>query len=260
MKIRRICCILAVLSLFGVNPAISGPILRPRKYHGPIPQSSLSLYIGFHAGSTNEEMWNTLDNSIKPGGEAFTENFGSALTLDCAYTYKLHPQFGVRLNGALSLFRSDSKGSLVPNIPNLPDSVSQPKYEFTRTFNVELIMIEASSIYYFTDSGVNDFQPYLGAGFSAGFPRATYSEGMTDKDVVVKDTKDTEWSMEAGVHGLFGVLYYVQSNLAFSTEARYQIVQSKYPFVLNTNSGPQNVRFDVDYTGFVLTAGIVWAF
>ncbi len=208
-------------------------------------------------------MWNSIDMLVtERGGQAFTGEFGNAFNIDGTYTYKLHPQFALRANGSVSLFKSDSNGYFVASIPNLPDSIPQPVYDFVRTFNVELFMIEASGIYYFSDAGVDEFQTYFGAGFSAGIPRATYSEGMTDRytDAVIKDTKDTEWSLEAGVHILLGALYYVKNSLAFNVEGRYQIVQSKYPFVLDTAFGPQNVRFDVDYTGFIMNIGMVWAF
>ena len=260
MKIRQVCGSITALLILSVNPAFSGPILKPHKYHGPIPRSALSLRIGFHSGASNEEMWKSVDASVKPSGQAFTGDFTNALTLECGYIYKLHPQLGFRANGVVSLFRSDSNGYLVPGIPNLPDSVPQPVYDFTRTFNVELFLFEASGVYYFTDSGVSEFQPFVGAGFTAGIPRATYAEGWIENGDVIKDTSDTEWSLEAGVHGLLGALYYVKNTLAFNVEGRYQIVQSKYPFVLSTNSGPQNVRFDVDYTGFIMNFGVVWAF
>jgi hypothetical protein len=262
MKFRQICGLITALSILSVNSAYSGPILKPRKYHGPIPRSTLSLRIGFHGGASNEEMWDALDASVKPAGQAFTGDFGNAFILDGTYTYKLHPQFAVRANSSLTLFKSDSNGFLVPSIPNLPDSILQPVYDFDREFNVELIMIEASAIYYFADAGVNEFQTYFGGGFSAGIPRATYSESRTDQDTdeVIRDTEQTEWSLEAGIHGLLGALYFVKNNLAFNVEGRYQIVQSKYPFILDTTSGPQEVRFDVDYTGFIMCIGMVWAF
>ncbi len=263
MKIRQFFCLAIALSVFGASSAFSGPILKPRKYYGPIPRSSLSLRVGFHGGSSNEEMWTKLDAlADERGGQAFSDDFGNAVTIDGTYTYKLHPQFAIRANGSLTMFRSDSRGFYVPMITEIPDTLLLPVYSFTRRFNVELFMLESSFVYYFTDAGINEFQPYFGGGFGLGVPRATYKEGLVIRSTgaVVSNDKDTDWSLEAVAQGFLGALYYLKNTLAFNMEARYQRAQSKFPIVIPTVDGNQRVRFDVDYTGFILNVGAVWAF
>ncbi len=263
MKIFRICGLAAAMMLFAATLAVSGPILKPRKYHGPIPRSTLSLRVGFHGGANNEQMWGYLDGLFqKPEGEEFTDDFGNAVFFDLTYMYKIHPQFAIRANSSLSFLRSKSKGYFVFKPPELPDTVAAPVYDFSRRFNVDLIAVEASGVYFFTDASVNGYQPYIGGGFSAGFPRATYKEGLVDRfeGTVVANNNDTEWSMEAGVHGLLGALYYVSNTFSVNAEARFQIIQSKFPITIQTEEGPKSVKFDVDYEGFLLSIGGAWAF
>ncbi|NIM18891.1 MAG: outer membrane beta-barrel protein [Candidatus Latescibacteria bacterium] len=261
MKKNQVLGLATALALLGVSSASSGPILKPRKYHGPIPRSSFSLRVGFHGGASNEEMWSKLDAMVlERSGQVFTDDFSNAFILDGTYTYKLHPQFAIRANGSLTFLRSESRGFFVPALDPAPPIL--PVYHFARRFNVDLAMLEGSGVYYFTDAGVNEFQPYIGAGFSAGFPHATFQEGIVDPDsnIVITDDNDTEWSLEAGVHGLLGAMYYISSSIAINLETRYQIAQSKFPLMIETPGGPRQVRFDVDYTGFVLNVGAVWAF
>lgn len=263
MNLYRICGFTAAVMVFTAGMAVSGPILKPRKYHGPIPRSTLALRVGFHGGANNEQMWNYLDGVFqKPEGEEFTDDFGNAPFIDLTYMYKVHPQFAFRANGSLSLLRSKSHGYFVYKPASLPDSVAAPVYDFSRSFNVELIALEASGVYFFTDASVNGYQPYIGGGFSAGIPRATYKEGLVDRfeGTVASDKSETQWSLEAGVHGLLGAFYYVSSTFAVNMEARFQIIQSKFPITIRTDEGPQRVKFDVDYEGFLLSIGGAWAF
>jgi hypothetical protein len=263
MKIYRTCGFVAALMLFATNLAVSGPILKPRKYHGPIPRSTLSLRIGFHGGATNEQMWDFLDEQHqKPAGDENTDDFSNAVFIDAAYMYKIHPQFAIRANGSISFLRSTSRGYFVYSAPDLPDTVAAPIYDFSRKFNVDLLVVEASGVYFFTDASVKSYQPYFGGGFSAGIPRATFKEGFTDRDtgVIVQDESNTEWSLEAGVHGLLGALYYLSSTFSVNVEARFQILQSKFPITIMTDEGPKSVKFDIDYEGFLLSVGGAWAF
>ena len=40
------------------------PILKPRKYHGPIPRKYFTYSIGFLGGADNADMWDFLDRSV----------------------------------------------------------------------------------------------------------------------------------------------------------------------------------------------------
>lgn len=263
MNLFRICGLATAMTLFAAGLAVSGPILKPRKYHGPIPRSTLSLRVGFHGGANNEQMWNYLDGLYqRPAGDENTDDFGNAVFIDATYMYKIHPQFAVRANGTASFLRSSSRGYFVYSAPDLPDSVASPVYDFSRKFNVDLFVLEGSGVYFFTDASVNGYQPYLGAGFSLGLPRATYQQGLVDRDTanIVSDDSNTEWSLEAGVHGFLGALYYISSTFSLSAEARFQIIQSKFPITIMTDEGPRSVKFDVDYEGFLLGIGGAWAF
>jgi hypothetical protein len=57
------------------------------------------------------------------------------------------------------------------------------------------------------------------------------------------------------------MMYYFGNKWAFLVEGRLQIMQSKFPLtVLNEDNEPEEVKFDVDYSGFILVAGLSYAF
>jgi hypothetical protein len=212
-----------------------------------------------------------LDGQITPPNEAFSRDFSNAFTIDGTYTYKLHPQLAVRANLSTSFLRSDGDGLFVPRRPaGLPDSILTPSVSYTRDFDVDLITLEASALYYVSDAAVSEFQPYIGGGFTLGVPHATYKvtqivasesdEYFTQGDVFAEFEED-KWSAEAGVHGILGALYYFNSTFAITLEGRAHILQSKFPVeTINEDGVPEKVKFDVDYSGFVLSAGAVYSF
>jgi hypothetical protein len=277
----------AVVLLTAASDVLAGPILKPRKYHGPIPRSTLSLGFGFLGGASNEEMYEYFDSQvIAPVKDQTQSNdFGNAPLVQLTYTYKAHPQVAVRGNAYAAYLQSDWSGILVLN-EDPPDTATsqwqQPTVSAQRTFDVVLFALEASALYYFTDAAVKEFQPYIGGGFSMGLPYQKYTSEATilDPDADPGYTDPTnpyvpkytsgqplttlekdQLTFEAGVHGILGMLYYFGSKWAFTAEGRIQMMQSKFPLnVLNENDEPEEVKFDVDYTGFILTVGFAYAF
>jgi len=73
MSTRLLALTLGALTL-GVTLASAEPIIKPRKYHGPIPQSMLWLRVGFMGGASNEEMNTYLDGLIQEPFEKTTED------------------------------------------------------------------------------------------------------------------------------------------------------------------------------------------
>lgn len=264
MKILGIMTSAATIGLLVVATVASAePIIKPRKYHGPIPPSSFSLRVGFFGGAENTEMISFLDRDKKPPFEANSEDFGNGLSFDIMYLYKLHPQFGFRANGGVTFLRSQGTGFFVPDISNLPDSVLAPALDYERKFDVDLFVLEASGVYFFTDAAVKDFQPYAGAGFSMGIPHAKFEEVRVDHDTgeLFETIERSEWSVEAGVHAMLGALYYVNNRFAFSGEARLQLMESKFALSAENEFGElEDVNFVVNYTGFLLSLGVAWAF
>ena len=70
MKLRDSTTSLVLLTFMIVvltPPAVShaDPILKPKKYHGPIPKRSWGLSIGFLTGADNEEMYGYLESLIE---------------------------------------------------------------------------------------------------------------------------------------------------------------------------------------------------
>jgi len=251
-----------LLGMFSTQ-SIAKPLFKPMKYYGPIPKKSFSIRIGFIGGATNQEMWDALKPKIKnPDIIAYSNDFSNAFVVDGTFTAKLHPNFGVRTNLSLGLLRSDSHGTDVPNIGD-----PHPLRVFKRKFNVDLFSLAGDAIYYFTDASVSEFQPYIGGGFSLWVPHATYKESYVDKytesdsTVTGPDFKNSKWSLEAGIQGVIGVLYYVSNSFAVTGEARYHVAQSTFTVRAPTNTGDyKDVNFIVNYTGFVISIGILRAF
>jgi hypothetical protein len=248
------------------------PIIKPMKYYGPIPKRSFSLRTGFLGGANNEEMWDKLDALVtERAGVAYTNDFQNALVVDGTFTQKLHPQFAVRANASVAFLRSDSHGQYVPSIGEPP----YPDRNFERHFDVDVFSLAGDAIYYFSDASVQEFQPYVGGGFSVWVPHASYTDDISDRVyedltgdgtvdtsyvVVRPGIKETKWSLEAGIQGVLGAHYYLNSNYAVTAEARYHIAQSRFSLTIPTEVGERNANFIVAYTGFVFSIGVLRAF
>jgi hypothetical protein len=259
MSTRLVALVLGALSL-GVTIASAEPIIKPRKYHGPIPQSSLWLRVGFMGDASNEEMNTYLDGLIQPPFEQTSDDFGSSLVVELGYGYKPHPQFGFRLNGSVAMLSSEGSGNMPTNDADSLLTV----VDYTREFKVELIVLEASGVYYFADAAVKEFQTYLGGGFSVGIPHESYSETQIDTDTgeVFQTIDSSEWSMSAGVHAVLGAIYYINNTWGVNVEGRVQLMEGRYDQLQAPNEvgDLEDVSFVVDYTGFYLTVGVLWGF
>jgi hypothetical protein len=250
---------LGIAILVPPRHSFAEPILKPRKYHGPIPKKFFTLSIGVMGGADNEEMWGYLDRQVDQPLQRYTDtkDFGAGLALDMSYTAKVHPQFALRAKGGLNVLQSSSTGQTIPNVE--PDSTgNRPLLSFEREFDVWLFSLEASGMYFFQDASVKEFQTYIGAGFSFFFPYQIYRETLVDIDTgePYADRKVTEFELAPGVHALLGFLYHIKPTLAFNAEGRIQMAQSKFTLNYDTENGPQDLSFDVDYTGFILTLGV----
>jgi len=275
--------------LTAASVALASPILKPRKYHGPIPRSTLSIGVGFLGGASNAQMYDYFSRDLRipqpAKDETQSNDFGNAPLVQLTYTYKAHPQVAVRANAYAAYLQSDWSGILVPN-EDPPDTATgqwqQPTVTVDRTFDVLLFALEASALYYFTDAAVKEFQPYIGGGFTLGLPYQKFTSTATildpDSDPGFTDPtnpyvpkyeagqplstlEQDQVTFEAGVHGILGMMYYIGNRWAFLAEGRLQILQSKFPVTVPDENGePEEVKFDVDYSGFIIAAGLSYAF
>jgi len=260
---RRAALVLAVL-LVQAGAAAAEPIIKPKKYHGPIPQNSFTLRFGFFGGAENAEMIEALDKEITPPEEAFSEDFGNGLSIDGTYTYKIHPQFALRANVGASFLRTTGSGTFVPDTSTLPDTLDRLQLDYTRDFDVDVFVLEGSALYYFSDAAIQEFQPYFGGGFSVGVPHAKFDEVRVDHDtgLVYEEINRDRWSFEPGVHGILGASYYVTNVWAANVEGRVQILQSKFPIdVWDPEAGRfEEVDVIVKYNGFMINFGVSRSF
>jgi len=258
----------ATIILLAASSTVAEPIMKPRKYHGPIPQNNLSLRVGFFGDASNEEMNTYLDSRYQAPFQALSEDFGSGLTLELAYMFKPHPNFGLRVNASGTFL--DSKGSGFFAIQANPGDSLLTALDYEREFKVELYVLELSGVYHFTDAAVKEFQPYLGGGFSFGMPHETIKETRTEQEtgepytdeIPGVPTEASEWDFSAGAHVVGGAIFYLNNKVGLSGEARVQLMEGKFEQiqVMNEVGDFENVNFVVDYTGFYLTFGVTYAF
>jgi len=251
--------LLSAAILFPTSNSSADPLLKPKKYHGPIPQKSFTFGVGFFGGAENAQFWEWLDRSVDQAlrKETRTSDFSTALVLDGIFTNKVHPNFALRARGGATFLSSTSKGLFVAQISDT--SGQNPLVRFDRNFDVTLFAIEASGLFYFQDASVTEFQVFFGGGFSLYVPWQRWSE-----ETVVDDTgqpfsseKRNKWTAEPGVHAILGMLYHIRSTWAVTAEGRVQIAQSKFDLEeQQTPIGPQTLNFDVDYSGFSISVGV----
>jgi hypothetical protein len=260
MTARWIALALGALTLATASLASAEPIMKPRKYYGPIPQSMVWLRGGFFGGASNEEMNDYLDGLIQPPFTKTTEDFGSAFTVEAGYAHKPHPQFALRLNASVSFVSSTGSGNEAIDTGDTLLTV----VNYDREFKSDLIVAEVSGIYFFTDAAVKEFQSYIGGGFSIGVPHESYKETLVDAETgaTYPTVESSEWDVSAGVHAVLGALYYLTNTFGITAEGRLQLMEGKYDQLQAPNEFDQleDVSFVVDYTGFYLTVGVLWGF
>ncbi|HEX5131205.1 MAG TPA: hypothetical protein VFX92_01830 [Candidatus Krumholzibacteria bacterium] len=262
--IRPAAALICAAMTMSASLASAEPILKPHKYYGPIPQSALALRIGMLGGAENTEMIDFLDGRLQPPFEALSDDFGNGLAIDIGYMHKPHPRFGFRVNGTYTALRSTGSGTFVPQSVNPGDSLLTA-VSYSRNFDVDLMVIELSGVYYFADASVKDFQTYAGGGFTFGFPHEKFKEDRIDQDTGLPygDPIDLdEWGFSAGVHAVLGLLYYVSNQFGISAEGRLQLMEGRFDQLQTPNEvgDLENVNFVIDYTGFYATLGFIWAF
>ncbi|HXV13857.1 MAG TPA: hypothetical protein VEC56_06590 [Candidatus Krumholzibacteria bacterium] len=260
LSARWVALALCVVELGAVAAASAEPIIKPRKYHGPIPQSMAWLRVGFMGDASNEEMNTYLDGLIQPPFTHDTEDFGTALVFDAGYARKPHPQFAFRLNASMAFLSSTSTG----NKPTDDADSLLTVVDYSRDFKSDLIVLEASGMYFFSDAAVKEFQSYIGGGFSLGIPHESFEETQIDIDTgeVFRTIETSEWGFSAGVHAVLGAIYYLTNTWGITTEGRLQLMEGKYDQLQapDENGVPEDVSFVIDYSGFYVTVGVLWGF
>ena len=256
--------VLAALIVLPTAPN-ADPILKPRKYHGPIPQKAFTLGVGFFDGAKNQELWDHLESLlIQPlKKESVTEDFGSSLNLDAMFLNKVHPQFAFRVRGSVAFLNSTSKGLIVPSV--IDTSTAQPLVSFSRSLDIILSSVSVSGLYYFQDAAVSELQIYMGLGFGFVFPYIKYEQNLFDvstgQPFPSAQPNETQVKAEPEFHVVLGTLYHIRPTFALGAEGRFQIAQTKIDLNLPTLSdGRQDLNFDIALTGFVLALTLSWFF
>lgn len=253
---RRIVIGISVIFVFSIATAGASDaqtLFKQKKYFGPIPFNTVSFSVGFLDGPDMERLADDLDHWASTEGRNGYDNFELFSTSPYArigYERQLTPNHFLRSSFTLGYLKATSLGFYVSQGDTLT------ALDIERTFKVFLLSFEAGFAYYFITPAVRQATPYVGGGFAAVFPLA-----RLDTESSVRDTGEpfsnpgeniSRNSMEAGIHGEFGILYYITNTYSAGLEGRYQMAQSKF----YTHGG----NSDIDYAGFTLSVNFNYHF
>jgi len=124
-----------------------------------------------------------------------------------------------------------------------------------RTLKAYLLSLDVGFLYYMVKPEVQQIAPYIGGGFSGFIPMERLETTMyTESGDHYPNPNETisENSFEVGVHGEFGIVYYITNRYTAGLEGRYQKSQSKFTI--------HGGNFDVDYSGLTLSLVLQYFF
>ena len=245
--IYAVAIILLVVVAFDASAA--PPRFKQRKYFGPIPYNSLSVSVGFIDGPSAEFFTDHLNQWAKErGGREVSEDFSTSPFAKVSYQRQLSPNHFFNSSACFSYLNLSSMGDYVATV-DLPDTsnVNLP-LDVDRNFKVYLFSVDLGFLYYFVTPEVRRFSPFVGAGFAAVIPltRLETNSFISDTDEAFDNPGEdvSRNSFEAGLHTIFGMVYYITNRYSAALEGRYQMAQSKFYH--------HNANFVIDYAGFTL--------
>jgi hypothetical protein len=234
--------------------ATAQTLFKQKKYFGPIPFNTVSVSVGFLDGPDMELLADDLDNWAATDGRNGFDNFELFSTSPFArigYERQLTPNYFLRTSITFGYLEAKSVGRYV----SIGD-VQNYDLDIRRTFKVYLFSLEGGFSYYFLQPEVRQATPYAGVGFAAVVPLA-----RLDTESTIHETGEpfsnpgenvSRNSFQAGIHGEFGLLYYITNRYSAGLEGRYQMSQSTF-----YTHGGNSV---IDYAGFTLSMNFNYHF
>jgi hypothetical protein len=182
------------------------------------------------------------------GGESW-EDWSTSFYSRLQYQRQITPNHVITVSGNFSYLSASANGDYY--------TLSEPiTYLMTeRTLKVYLLSLDVGFLYYMVKPEVQQMAPYIGGGFSAFVPMERLEATMyTESGAVFANPGETisENSFEVGLHGEFGLLYFISNRYAAGIEGRYQKSQSKFTI--------HGGNFDVDYSGLTLSLVLQYYF
>ncbi|MBN1883939.1 MAG: outer membrane beta-barrel protein [Candidatus Krumholzibacteriota bacterium] len=239
-----------VLAVFAAQCLAAPPLFKKKKYFGPIPNNAFSVSVGFLDGPDAEKLMQHLDTwaTLRAGFETY-ESWENSPFFRLGYERRVSPNHVIRMSGTFSYLGLDSYGEYLNQVTQADTSAVIP-LEVDRTLKAYLFSIEIGFLYYFMEPQVRTFSPYAGGGFAGVIPIVKLdTESTSDGRPYENDAENIEkTSFQAGLHGEFGMVYYMSNKWSASLEGRYQMAQSRISHHVGLGGG----NFDLDYAGFSL--------
>ncbi|MDD3643724.1 MAG: hypothetical protein PHQ19_09720 [Candidatus Krumholzibacteria bacterium] len=240
---------LAVL-LPAADASAQQTLYRQKKYFGPIPLNALSVNVGFIDGPDPEYLTDHLiDWAGQRGGSESWSDWATSFYARVQYQRQITPNHVITGSANFSYLSADAAGDYFTQT----DPVVYLTTE--RTLKVYLLSFDAGFEYYLVKPEVRQMAPYVGGGFSAFIPLERLETTMrTESGAVFDNPSETasENSVEVGLHGEFGLVYFISNRYAAGFEGRYQKSQSKFTI--------HGGNFDIDYSGLTLSLVIQYFF
>ncbi len=241
----------ALLVVLGATQATAEPpLFKQKKFFGPIPINNFNVSVGFVDGPNADYLTEHLDNWAKE--RSGYDNFETVSTSPFArigYQRRITPNHYLTTALSLSYLKAESLGNYV--------TVSEPPYDLDieRTFKVYLFSLDVGFSYFMVPPQVHAMSPYFAGGFCAVLPMARLETHRVQSDGTAFSPADqtvSRNSLEAGLHGEFGMIYYLTNHQAAGMEGRYHMSQSKF-YIHDGN-------FDINYQGFTLSLNYYYYF
>ena len=242
--------IVFIVMITAADAGFAQTLFKQKKYFGPIPFNTVSLSIGFIDGPSAELLAADLDHWALTEGRAGYDDFELISTSPFArvgYQRQLTPNHFLRTSFCFSYLKTSSLGFY--------HAINDPPpfgIDIKRTLKIYLLSLEIGFAYYLISPEVRHISPYVGGGFAAIFPlvRLDNESFLSDDGSPFPNPGEnvSRNSLEAGIHGEFGMTYYITNRYSAGIEGRYQMAQSKF----YTHKG----NSDIDYAGFSLSMNL----
>ena len=250
MKRLLVVAMLIGTALAAADASAQQPQYRKKKYFGPIPLNGLSLHVGFIDGPDHKYLTDHLiDWAEERGGSERWNDWSTSFYSRVQYQRQITPNHVVTGSVNFSYLSASAQGDYF----TLTDPVVYLLTE--RTLKVYLLSLDVGFLYYMVKPEVQQIAPYIGGGFSGYVPMERLKTTMyTESGDHYPNPNETisENSIEVGIHGEFGIVYYVTNRYTAGLEGRYQKSQSKFTI--------HGGNFDVDYSGLTLSLVLQYFF
>lgn len=234
---------LAVAAMLAADASAQQTLYRQKKYFGPIPLNGLSINVGFIDGPDHEYLTDHLiDWAVQRGGSESWSDWSTSFYSRLQYQRQITPTHVITASANFSYLTANSTGDYFTQTDPVVYLLTE------RTLKIYLLSFDAGFLYYMVKPEVRQIAPYIGGGFSAFIPLERLETAMrTESGAVFANPGETvsENSVEVGLHGEFGLVYYISNRYAAGLEGRYQKSQSKFTI--------HESNFDVDYSGLTLS-------